>query len=187
MIVYQIVNVVNNDFYIGKTTQTLFERYKQHRYKHKRGRTHLYKAMRKYGIENFIIIPIIELKESSVELLNEMEIKCISELNPKYNMTAGGDGGDVSSSPNYQKAIRIHIETRDNSKCASYGMLGKKQSEKFFDSIKRANSCAVSCDGLIFDSVQEAQEHFKGISVRKRLGSEKYPNFFRLRPITRRK
>lgn len=183
MFIYKIVNNVNGDFYIGKTVTSLENRFKRHFYNHKDGQTYLYRAMRKYGFENFTIEILQEVNEN----IDEFERKYIKNLCPKYNMTKGGDGGDTSNSPNYKKSMKIYIESRDNKKCASYGMKGKKQSQKFHESIKKSNSCPVSCNGIIFDSVGDAQEHFKGISVRKRLDSEKYPDFFRLKPKTNRK
>ena len=70
---------------------------------------------------------------------------------------------------------------------ASYGMLGKKQSSKFINAIKKSNSCPVMCEGIKFNSVGEAQSAYPGISIRKRLNSSNYPQFYRLRPSTKRK
>lgn len=172
MIIYKITNSVNGKFYIGKTTLTIEERFKKHFYNHKNGQTHLYRAMRKHGFDSFII----EELESNVKHLDEAEVKYISELNPHYNMTSGGEGGNTSSSPNFIKAIREVHAKRKPEDYATYGMLGKSHPGKG----KRQKGKAVSCDGLIFESIQLAQDHFKGISVRKRLASDKYPTFFRL-------
>jgi hypothetical protein len=43
------------------------------------------------------------------------------------------------------------------------------------------------CEGVKFDSVGEAQSAYPGISIRKRIDSSKYPDFYRLRPKTKRK
>lgn len=143
--------------------------------------------MRKYGIDNFVITPVLIIEENKPENINESEIYTIQTLKPKYNMTKGGDGGDTSGSPNYKKSMKLYLSTRDNSKCASYGMKGKKQSKKWKESISTSNSCPVSCEGVIYKSVGEAQRNYPGINIRYRLESDNYPEFFRLRPKISRK
>lgn len=173
MIIYRITNIVNEHFYIGKTTLTIEQRFKKHFYNHKTMETHLYRAMRKYGFDNFIIEEI----DSNVKNLDEAEVKYIAELNPHYNMTSGGDGGDTSSSPNFIKAMEDYHSKKSPESYASYGMLGKSHPAK---GKRNAKGKRVSCDGLVFESIELAQDHFKGISIRKRLASDKYTNFYRL-------
>lgn len=172
MIIYKITNTVNSKFYIGQTTLTVEKRFKKHFYNHKSGQSHLYRAMRKHGFNSFII----EELESNVKHLNEAETKYISELNPHYNMTSGGEGGDTSSSQNFKSSMKEYHNNKPKSEYATYGMLNKSHPGKG----KRQKGKRVSCDGLIFESIGLAQDHFKGISVRKRLASDKYPTFFRL-------
>lgn len=169
MIIYKITNLINGKFYVGKTTKTADERFKRHFYNHKTGNTYLYKSMRKYGFNNFII----EILEET-NILNEREIYWISKLSPEYNMTKGGDGGDTSKSPNFIKGIKKRPPPPP-----SYGMLGKKQSKKFFESITKSNSRPVICEGKRYASINEAQKAYPGISIRKRLDNPKYPNFYR--------
>ena len=186
MIIYQITNKLTNDFYIGKTKNPK-ERFYKHKYNaiNNKSQAHIHRAMRKYGINNFIF-SILEQVES-LNILNEREIYWIDNLKPKYNMTKGGDGGDTSSSTNYKLAIKKVHANKNPHDYASYGMLGKKQSEKFYKKIKESNSCPVSCEGKIYSSVGEAQFYYPGIKIRHRLDNEKYPDFFRLKPKTNRK
>jgi hypothetical protein len=177
MIIYKITNLINGNFYIGKTIKTADERFKRHFYNHKNGNTHLYKAMRKYGFYNFRI----EVLEQT-ELLNEREMYWIEVLNPQYNMTIGGDGGDTSKSPNFSKGLK----KRPNPK-PTYGMLGKKQSQKFADAIQASNRCPVICEGKEYASVSEAQKAYPGVSIRKKLDNPRYSEFYRLREKTLRK
>ena len=170
MIIYKITNKVNGNFYIGKTSKTADERFKRHFYNHKHGNTYLYRAMRKYGFDNFQI----EIVEKT-NFLNEREIFWISELSPEYNMTKGGDGGNTSFSPNFIESLKKRPTPKP-----TYGMLGKKQSQKFYDSIKKSNSKKVICEGKQFDSINEAQIAYPGISLRKRLDNPKYTDFYRL-------
>jgi group I intron endonuclease len=172
MYIYKITNTINGDFYIGKTTKTIEDRFQKHYYNHKLGQTYLYRAMRKYGFENFSV----EIVETNPKDIDAAEIKYILEMNPTYNMTSGGEGGNTSSSPNFIKAMKESHQKRPPESYASYGMLGKSHPGKG----KRHKGKRVSCDGIIFDSIQLAQDHFVGISVRKRLSSDKYPTFFRI-------
>lgn len=93
--IYKITNQVNQKTYIGKTTTTINRRWNQHKSELAKDRDvnrPLYKAMRKYGIENFTI-EIVE--ECSVDILSEREIYWIEQYNSfhdGYNATLGGDG-----------------------------------------------------------------------------------------------
>jgi hypothetical protein len=137
--------------------------------------------MRKYGFDSFIITVL----EEKVKHLNETEIEYISRLNPTYNMTSGGDGGDTSNSPNFKRSMKEYHSNKDKKSYATYGMLGKVHPNKGGKNLK--TSCPVVCEGIYFNSVGEAEKHFKGISVRKRLDSNSHPNFYRLREKTLRK
>lgn len=95
--IYKITNKINQKPYVGKTVDTITSRWNEHIYE---AFTHnssflIHNAMRKYGIENFIIE---ELEECSADKLSEREqywIKIINshfETGYGYNMTYGGDG-----------------------------------------------------------------------------------------------
>jgi len=91
--IYKIINDLNSKIYIGKTVETLASRWSKHIYASKKSDTHLYRAMNKYGLEHFSIIPLEE--NVSDEILNEREIYWIKELDTiknGYNTTIGGDG-----------------------------------------------------------------------------------------------
>jgi group I intron endonuclease len=186
--IYQITNTVTSDFYIGKTTQPIEKRYYKHKYNafNLNCQTYLYRAMRKYGESNFKITIIEQLNDNN--LLNEKEIHYIKTLSPKYNMTKGGDGGDTSNSPNY----KIAIKNRDQSGSKN-GMFGRKRPDTALflllakNKMIQSNQCPVMCEGKKYDSVGLAQSAYPGISIRKRLDNPKYPEFYRLRPKTKRK
>lgn len=103
---YKIINLVNNKSYIGKTTQTLEERWLDHCQEAKRWQnckeqstdfgynSKLYPAMVKYGNSNFQIRLIEEV--TNLEELNQREKYWIAFLDTRqhgYNIAAGGDGG----------------------------------------------------------------------------------------------
>jgi group I intron endonuclease len=187
MYIYQITNKLTNDSYVGKTINQIEKRFYQHKYNalNNKSQTYLHRSIRKYGEHNFTISLLDEA--NNISELNQKEIDWIENISPKYNMTKGGDGGDNSSSPNFIESMRKYHESCSPKNYATYGMLGKQQSDKFFKSIKESNSCPVMCEGVKFDSVGEAQSAYPGISIRKRIDSSKYPDFYRLGPKTKRK
>ena len=93
--IYIIRNKCNDKVYIGQTTQSVDERFKQHLKpsEHKRhGGYKIYRAMNKYGSENFYY----EILEDNIpyELLDEREVYYIEKFdsfNNGYNSTPGGD------------------------------------------------------------------------------------------------
>lgn len=90
--IYKITNNQNSKIYIGKTSSTLEERWNKHKYAYLIYDWHLYRAMRKYGIENF---QIEEIEKCSDDILNDRERYWISfydSYNNGYNSTEGGDG-----------------------------------------------------------------------------------------------
>lgn len=121
-VIYRIRNTLNGDFYIGKTVQRMERRYAVHLANAARGlETHLYRAIRKYGRDLFVCEILENVDDDTI--LNEREKYWISALSPQYNMTHGGDGGDVSSSPNYIAAIK----KRRSFKGCENPMFGKRK------------------------------------------------------------
>lgn len=95
--IYCITNLINSKKYIGKTTLTIQERFKEHCYNSQYTQCNnrpLYNAMNKYGVENFQISLLEEVQDDSK--LSEREIYWINELQTYgtngYNATKGGDG-----------------------------------------------------------------------------------------------
>lgn len=94
--IYKITNKINDKVYIGQTTTSLESRFYKHCWDAKNkenANSPLYKAMLKYGIENFSI-SLIENCENS--LLDEREKYWIQYYNSfygdGYNATSGGGG-----------------------------------------------------------------------------------------------
>jgi len=185
MLIYKIVNQVNGDFYIGKTTKPKEVRLQEHFYNSSyNSQTHLHRAIKKYGCSNFSIEEI----ETQVleDKLDEREIFWIENLNPKYNMTSGGDGGKTHHSPNFIKAMKEYHSKKPREEYATYGMRGKKFSEEGKKKIGKANSYPVVCEGKEFPSIKVAEEYYKSLgtpkSVRKRIDNPKYTDWYRIRP-----
>lgn len=93
--IYLIENKINGKKYIGQTTRTIEERWKEHckdSLKKRLEKRPLYNAINKYGSENFILCLVEEVEES---LLSEREIYWINYYNTYkegYNATLGGEG-----------------------------------------------------------------------------------------------
>lgn len=90
-IIYIIKNRINDKVYVGQTTQSLQERYNKHLSDAKYKNTHLYRAMRKYGADNFYC-EVLE-DNLSIEQLDQQEtywIKFYDSYKNGYNSTLGG-------------------------------------------------------------------------------------------------
>jgi group I intron endonuclease len=156
--IYLISNTINGKRYIGKTSKTLEERWYRHCKSAEYGsNTYLHKAIRKYGPESFKI-------EYLMEGLDEEEVMLIADQQPEYNMTAGGDGGDTSNSPNFIDAIRQRDMSGANN--PNYGKRGvsspnygkvrtEEQKQRHRDGYK-GKRIPVRVDGVYYESVARA-------------------------------
>lgn len=113
MFVYKITNTKTQEFYVGQTIKNIEYRFRKHKEMSIRGNGYkLHNAMRKYGVNNFII----ELLDSATNLeeLNEKEIYYIDFLKPHYNILPGGQ-------------IRL---TENSIEKMRKSLMGKKQSKE---------------------------------------------------------
>lgn len=88
--IYKITNKVNGKSYIGQTRYTVEFRWRQHQ--HKKDSVYFHNAIKKYGVENFIVET---LEECNYEDLDSREIFYIAKydtFNKGYNLTIGGNG-----------------------------------------------------------------------------------------------
>lgn len=93
-VVYQITNTVSGKSYIGYTSKTLKERFREHFTDAKNGsKCKFHCAIRKYGVDVFT--PNVLCKETTLKGAKESEILFILDKNPEYNMTLGGDCGPI--------------------------------------------------------------------------------------------
>ena len=109
--IYKISNDINNKVYIGKTTHSIEDRYKDHWYDLTRPEYQyrpLYRAFNKYGAEHFSVSMLEECPE---EVSSEREIYWIKYYNSygnSYNATLGGEG---RLSLNKELVISIYQKT----------------------------------------------------------------------------
>jgi len=95
MIIYKVTNNVNGTIYIGKTKNTIEQRWKQHCSKSNLKKHRFYEAIQEFGKENFSI-EIID-KATTDEEACEKEIYWISRYDCRYpngyNVSKGGMNG----------------------------------------------------------------------------------------------
>lgn len=128
-LIYRILNLKTRKFYIGRTTTSIKNRWSVHlahaKYGDKYsktadkrvGQTHLYRAMRKYGIENFEIKQIDEAKSyDHMVFLENFYIKYFNSLDPKYGynlVTDEYDSGDrriISKETSDRMSLSTHYK-----------------------------------------------------------------------------
>jgi group I intron endonuclease len=132
MVIYKITNNINNKVYIGQTIRCLHERWQEHLcFTKKISKTNdypLYRAMRKYGVENFMIKEVGGA--NSLSELNYQEWLLIHKSNTLwpngYNLKEGGSNGRHSlstkqkmSKNNAKNKQVINIDTGETYKSAS--------------------------------------------------------------------
>lgn len=112
--IYKITNIINNKIYIGLTTQTVEERWRQHVssafYKKSKNYNEVFKkAIRKYG-DNSFKIEIID-NSDNLEELKEKEKYWIKQYNCCYaNGGIGYNGTEGGDSPTHPTIEVYHID-----------------------------------------------------------------------------
>ena len=114
--IYKITNLINGKLYIGKTSNSIEERWQEHISDSQRERCikrPLYDAFNKYGIKNFQIEEIEQVEDD--ELACQREIYWIDKLRTYigfddcngYNATLGGDSKRYY---NYKELANAYLE-----------------------------------------------------------------------------
>lgn len=96
-IIYKITNKLNNKIYIGMTKRTLEQRKADHlkAYKDQNKRDYnykIYKAFRKYGIDNFEFSVVEQCKDNELGEKEKYYINKFNTILDGYNEALGGEG-----------------------------------------------------------------------------------------------
>lgn len=106
--IYCITNLINNKKYIGKTLDSITDRFKEHcqdatrRCEENRP---LYRAINKYGKENFKVELVDSCEEGELSGKEIYYISVYDTYNHGYNATKGGDGKMLY---NHQQIIDLY-------------------------------------------------------------------------------
>jgi len=138
MIVYKITNIINGKSYIGQTVKILESRFKRHMSlinKRHHKKLPFYRALKKYGEENFDkqILRVCKCKEE-MDIWEKIYISKFKTTNRKfgYNMHKGGRGGDTFTNNPNKEEIR---------KKRSIALKGKyKMPKKLKDILKKVHT-----------------------------------------------
>lgn len=138
--IYCITCLTNGKMYIGQTSKTIEERFQSHIHKAEIGKNYaLYRAIRKYGPENFTIEEVMFVeaptKEELKQKLDYLERRFIARydtLRHGYNMTIGGDGSiglswSKESRKKLGKSLKGRKFTEEHRKKISEAKRGKKR------------------------------------------------------------
>lgn len=126
--IYKITNNINQKVYIGQTIMAPMQRWQKHKSDARLNRSYpLYKAMNKYGINNF---SFEVLEEVDIEQLNEKERYYINLYNSYinadnsngYNATLGGSQGNHYFDPCINDVIECARHMTTNQMANHFGV-----------------------------------------------------------------
>lgn len=128
MLIYKIINDINERVYIGQTTKTLAERICNYKKEYKYDKRHrpILDAMRKYGFEHFHfsivednILTREELDEKEKQYIREFESLCSQK---GYNIELGGNGRGKHSEETKRKISYAQLSNKNH----MYGKVGQQ-------------------------------------------------------------
>ena len=117
--IYNIYNTINDDIYVGSTTQKLCERMRDHRYcinNQKKKDRPLYQAFREHGIEHFFIELIEKCPCNDKDELRKKEGEYIRLLKPSFNSSIAGGTKQEYENENKVNISKIKKQYRENIK-----------------------------------------------------------------------
>ena len=155
-VIYSVLNTITRKEYVGMTSD-----FKTRIYQHRRFGSigegscpQLYASMKKHGVDNFTFTVIEEC--DSIEVCRVREKQHIFERNTfkcGYNANPGGSGGDMSSYPNFIKAMKKRDYSGENN--PRFGLFGKDNPK----------SQQLILDGVYYESITEARSKAQLIEV----------------------
>lgn len=128
--IYKITNKQTGKVYIGKTLDTIEERWKEHLRDYKKRRCEkrpLYNSMNFYGPEVFTIE---QVEECQPNVLNEREIYWIAHYDSYYNGYNGTKGGDGRAYLDYDLIYKLFQEGKSIKEISQILQCASKQVSK---------------------------------------------------------
>ena len=172
--IYRIVCLANGKIYIGQTYRTIKKRWKQHlRGSNSNSENKLYRAIRKYGEDNFTVEEVMWVEAPTQKELKAkldfLECHFIQRYDTKrngYNSTDGGEGALGFVMPESARE-KLHLANLGN-KNPSYG---RPCSEETKEKVRQAH--------LGKPSGMKGKRHSKEtrIKISDALSGERNPNF----------
>ena len=118
--IYKIQNLINNHVYIGQTVKNYHKRFLQHKANYDKpyfSQLTLYKAFKKYGLENFSFEPIEEVENEKLDEKEKYWINYYDSYKNGYNMTLGGRLVELYKW-DLEEIIKLYNETKSARKVA---------------------------------------------------------------------
>ena len=114
--IYKITNKINGKIYVGQSN-CIQRRFAQHKSPYEQQRFSnkpLYKAFKKYGIQNFSFEVIEQCSQEQLNTREKFWIKTLHSLCHQngYNITAGGDGPQDDNHPKHKLTREDVIDIR---------------------------------------------------------------------------
>jgi group I intron endonuclease len=163
--IYKHTCVENNKAYIGYTTRSIDDRWREHINMVNRGsKFHFHNAIRKYGLNSFIHEILINREFENIKEIQDIETKYIEiydTYNNGYNSTKGGEGciGLLVSDETKEKLRKAGLKenlSKEKLLKMRNAKIGKKLSEKTRMKLSRSKK------GVLF-----TEQHKKALSESK--------------------
>lgn len=118
--IYKIENQINHKVYIGQTIKSLNKRFNQHKNNYTKpyfSQIHLYRAFKKYGIENFSFEKIERVNDENLDEREKYWIAYYNSYENGYNSTLGGRDIELYKW-DYEQIKKLYDEYRSARKVA---------------------------------------------------------------------
>lgn len=118
--IYKIENQINHKVYIGQTIKSLNKRFSQHKNNYTKpyfSQIHLYRAFKKYGIENFSFEKIEQVNDEDLDEREKYWIAYYNSYENGYNSTLGGRDTELYKW-DYEQIKKLYDEYRSARKVA---------------------------------------------------------------------
>jgi len=170
--IYKATNKVNGKVYIGFDSNWP-HRKNSHKCYHKNGDTKFYRAIKKYGWDNFDWEIIYQSKDKihTKDIMENYFIEQYHSYKNGYNSTLGGDGTFGFVNPNIKRGFNANgwlgkKHTEKTKLKMSQNMRGVKKPNANQTGSKNNNSKKIKTPFGIFGSIREASHQIEGYTYK---------------------